>query len=120
VSEWDDFSICPWVKKVDPWDEPTVKPKPSEDAIQETIPFEDEETIKGVAYPLLMLSSGLFVFKKDIPPADSEPASDGIPEHNFILYVPTKSKSGKTKKVKMHPMTGVKIRSKIADKDKHA
>jgi hypothetical protein len=89
-----------------------------EECKQETIPFEDETIVAGKKYPLLVTPSGLFMFKNEIPP--EEPKSlDLNPEHKVVLFVPNKSKGAKQKfrKIKMHPMTGVAIRSKTADKD---
>jgi hypothetical protein len=86
---------------------------PSEEAIQETIPFEDETTVAGKKYPLLVMPSGLFVYKNEVPPEESKSHPD--PEHNLVLFVPNKNKNA-AKTIKMHPMTGVAIRSKTADK----
>lgn len=86
-----------------------------ETCTQETIPFEDETTVAGKKYPLLVTPSGLFVYKNEVPPEESKSQPD--PEHKSILFVPNKNKkSGKT--IKMHPMTSIAIRSKTADKDK--
>jgi hypothetical protein len=95
-----------------------LKKPPSEEAIQETIPFEDETTVAGKKYPLLVMPSGLFVYKNEVPPEESK--SQPNPEHKLVLFVPSKSKNAKQKfkKIKMHPMTSIVIRSKTADKDK--
>jgi hypothetical protein len=89
-----------------------------EEAIQETISFEDETTVAGKKYPLLVMPSGLFVYKNEVPPEESK--SQPNPEHKLVLFVPSKSKNAKQKfkKIKMHPMTSIVIRSKTADKDK--
>lgn len=86
--------------------------KPSEECTQETLPFEDEEKVKGVAYPLLLLPSGLFVYKDDIPPAEPKPPES---KSGPVLFIPNKNKKS-AQAIKMHPLTGVAIRSKTADK----
>jgi hypothetical protein len=88
---------------------------PSEEAIQETISFEDETIAAGKKYPLLVMpsglfmfkdASGLFIFKDEVPPQEkSELVMD-----EMILFVPNKNKKS-GKKIKMHPMTGVALKS---------
>ena len=82
--------------------------KVKEDAIQETIPFEDETTVAGKKYPLLIMPCGLFIYKDEIPP--QEPKSPE-PDSGPVLFIPNKNKKS-AKKIKMHPMTGVAIRAK--------
>ena len=86
-----------------------LKKPPSEEAIQETIPFEDENVVAGKKHPLLIMPSGLFVYKNEVPPEESKSHPD--PEHKLVLFVPNKNKKA-AKTIKMHPMTGVAIRAK--------